>query len=465
MRRFSMRRFSLSRLSIGSRLFISAILCSLIILFGAGIVLSTIYRRASERAFDERLQVYVQSVAANLASKNLSNVFDPYGLGDPRFTLPLSGWYWQIRSEGKPTPEITSSLSLFGGRLPKLESLKIPAHDGSAREGYIIGPDERRLRLVERAIEFPDGNKFLVQIAGNADEIELTIQSFSKALWTSFGLLALALGVTTIFQVRFGLLPLSRLSNEISAIRRGSSDHIGGKFPDDISPVADEINLLLDVNRDILTRARTQVGNLAHALKTPLSVLINEVADTDTPLAQKVLEQTGIMRDQVNWHLDRARAAARAGAIGVATDIAPAVAGLERTFLKIYSDKNLILETALAPDLKFRGERQDLEEMLGNLVDNACKWAHQQVLIKASAFNDANGHPFVMFEVSDDGPGLPPEKRSEVIKRGERLDETVPGTGLGLSIVADLAKLYGGELTLDRGEKGGLSATLRLPAV
>lgn len=204
-----MSRFSLSRLSIGSRLFISAILCSLIILFGAGLVLSAIYRRASERAFDERLQVYVQSVAANLASKNVSNVFDPYGLGDPRFTLPLSGWYWQIRTEGLAKPEVTSSISLFGGRLPKLETLNVPAHDGTAREGYIIGPDERRLRLVERAIEFPDGSRFLVQIAGNADEIELTIQSFAKALWTSFGLLALALSVTTIFQVRFGLLPLS----------------------------------------------------------------------------------------------------------------------------------------------------------------------------------------------------------------------------------------------------------------
>ena len=458
-------RFSLARLSIGSRLFISAIVCSIIILFGAGIVLSAIYRRATERAFDERLQVYVQSVAANLASKNLSNVFDPYGLGDPRFTLPLSGWYWQVRTEGRPTPEVTSSLSLFGGRLPKLETLNIPAHDGSAREGYIIGPDERRLRLIERAIEFPDGSRFLVQIAGNADEIELTIQSFGKALWTSFGLLAFALGVTTIFQVRFGLLPLSRLSSEISAIRRGSSDHVGGKFPDDISPVADEINLLLDVNRDILARARTQVGNLAHALKTPLSVLINEVSDADTPLAQKVLEQTGIMRDQVNWHLDRARAAARAGAIGVATDIGPAVAGLERTFLKIYSDKNLVIETVLAPDLKFRGERQDLEEMLGNLVDNACKWARGQVTINASAFQDANGHPFIVFDVSDDGPGLPPEKRTKVIKRGERLDETVPGTGLGLSIVADLAKLYGGELSLDSTENGGLRALLRLPAV
>ena len=434
-------RFSLARLSIGSRLFVSAILCSLIILFGAGFVLSAIYRRATERSFDERLQVYVQSVAANVATKNTANAIDPYGLGDPRFTLPLSGWYWQVRTEGRLTPEVFSSLSLFGGRLPRLDTLHIPAHDGSAREGYIVGPDERRLRLVERALELPDGSRYLVQIAGNADEVEMAIISFRNALWTSFGLLALALGVTTIFQVRFGLLPLARLSNEIGAIRRGTSDRIGGVFPDDISPVAEEINLLLEVNRDILERARTQVGNLAHALKTPLSVLINEASETDTPLSDKVLEQTSLMRDQVNWHLDRARAAARAGAIGVVTEIAPAVAGLERTFLKIFAYKQLAVESVLEPDLKFRGEKQDLEEMLGNLVDNACKWARTQVIIRAFAFTD------------------------EVVKRGERLDETVPGTGLGLSIVADLAKLYGGDLTLETSEKNGLKATLRLPAV
>jgi|APCry1669189000_1035189.scaffolds.fasta_scaffold00454_6 signal transduction histidine kinase len=460
-----MSRFSLVRLSIGLRLFVSAMLCSLVILFGAGLVLSAIYRRATERSFDERLQVYVQSVAANVATKNTANAIDPYGLGDPRFTLPLSGWYWQVRIEGAAQPDVYASLSLFGGRLPRLDSLKIPAHDGSAREGYIIGPDERRLRLVERALELPDGSRYLVQIAGNADEIEQTIQSFRNALWTSFGLLAMALGLTTIFQVRFGLLPLARLSNEIGAIRRGTSDRIGGAFPDDISPVADEINLLLDVNRDILARARTQVGNLAHALKTPLSVLINEAADSETPLADKVQEQAGIMRDQVNWHLDRARAAARAGAIGVVTDIAPAVAGLERTFQKIFAYKQLTIESALEPDLKFRGEKQDLEEMLGNLVDNACKWARSQVWVKASALIDGEGRPFIVFDVSDDGPGLPPEKRVEVMKRGERLDETVPGTGLGLSIVADLAKLYGGNLTLETAENGGLKAILRLPAV
>lgn len=460
-----MARFSLARLSIGSRLFVSAILCSLVILFGAGLVLSAIYRRATERSFDERLQVYVQSVAANVATKNTANAIDPYGLGDPRFTLPLSGWYWQVHSEGRLKPEVFSSLSLFGGRLPRLESMNIAPHDGSAREGYIIGPDERHLRLVERALELPDGSRYLVQIAGNADEIEMTIQSFRNALWTSFGLLALALGVTTIFQVRFGLLPLSRLSNEIGAIRRGASDRIGGTFPDDISPVAEEINLLLDVNRDILARARTQVGNLAHALKTPLSVLINEASDTVSPLSDKVLEQTQIMRDQVNWHLDRARAAARAGAIGVVTDIGPALSGLERTFLKIFSHKSLTISSRLETDLKFRGEKQDLEEMLGNLVDNACKWGKYHVQIDVSALLESENRSFLIFKISDDGPGLPAEKRAEVIKRGERLDETVPGTGLGLSIVADLAKLYGGDLQLETADTGGLKAILRLPAV
>jgi signal transduction histidine kinase len=458
-------RFSLWRVSIGARLFVSAVLLSVIILFGAGLVLSATYRRATERAFDERLQVYIQAVAANVATKNSTNAIDPYGLGDPRFTLPLSGWYWQVRNETGGPSSVVSSLSLFGGRLPRLESLGVPAHDGFAREGYVIGPDERRLRLVERALELPDGSRYLVQIAGNTDEIEQTVQAFRVALWTSFALLACVLGVTTVFQVRFGLLPLKRLSTEIGAIRRGTSHHIDGRFPDDIAPVADELNLLIEANRDILERARTQVGNLAHALKTPLSVLINEAHAEKTPLADKVLEQAGIMRDQVNWHLDRARAAARAGAIGVVSDVEPAVAALERTFQKIYSDKGLTILLSLTPELKFRGERQDLEEMLGNLVDNACKWARSEVVIAASPEEASDGRPLLRFAISDDGPGLPVENRADVMKRGQRLDESVPGTGLGLSIVADLASLYGGSLELETGEKGGLLAVLRLPAV
>lgn len=457
--------FSLSRVSIGTRLFVSAVLCSVIILVGAAFVLSAIYRRATERAFDERLQVYIQSVAANISSKNSSNTIDPYGFGDPRFTLPLSGWYWQIRIEGTAPQNVMSSLSLFGGRLPRLEDLHVPAREGSSREGYIIGPDERRLRLVERVIELPDGARYLVQIAGNADEIEQTILSFKKALWTGFALLACALGATTIFQVRFGLQPLKRLSGQISAIRRGSSDHIEGGFAHDIAPVAEEINLLIDFNRDILERARTQVGNLAHALKTPLSVILNEASGQDSLLAEKVREQAGIMRDQVNWHLERARAAARAGAIGVATDVAPTLAGLERTFLKIYAEKLISIETSCPADLKFRGEKRDLEEMVGNLIDNAAKWARHRILVQTEAVPMIDGRLFLDVIVSDDGPGLPAEKRDDVMRRGQRLDETVPGSGLGLSIVADLAALYGGNLSLDDATGGGLRAVLRLPAL
>ena len=459
------RFFSFSRISIGVRLVVTAVLASIIIFVGAAFVLSEIYRRAAERAFDERLQVYIQSVAANIASKNTANAFDPYGLGDPRFTLPLSGWYWQIRIEGSAPQNIFSSLSLFGGRLPRLEDLHVPAHDGSSREGYIIGPDERRLRLVERALELPDGARYLVQIAGNSDEIEQTIQNFKTTLWTAFALLACVLGVTTIFQVRFGLLPLSRLSNEISAIRRGLSDRVDGQFSDDISPVADEINLLIESNRDILERARTQVGNLAHALKTPLSVILNEAAGQATPLADKVREQADIMRDQVNWHLERARAAARASAIGVATDVQPALAGLQRTFQKIYSEKHLAIELNCALDLKFRGEKRDFEDMVGNLIDNAAKWARQRIEVDVLNLPEIDGRTFLEVVVSDDGPGLPAEKRTDVIRRGQRLDETVQGSGLGLAIVADLAGLYGGFLTLEDSDSGGLRAVLRLPSL
>lgn len=451
--------------SIATRLFVTAVICSVVILLVAGLSLSEIQRRAAEREFDERLQVYLQSVAANIAARNANNPIDPYGLGDPRFTLPLSGWYWQITRTDLIPPETTSSLSLFGGRLPRLADLGIVPHDGLSREGYIIGPDERRLRLIERGVDVSADGKYLLQVAANADEIDASINAFRQAMWLSFAVLAVALGITSAFQVQFGLRPLARLSSAIGDIRAGQSDRVDGTYPDDIAPLAWELNLLIEANRDILERARTQVGNLAHALKTPLSVMVNEAADDQSALAEKVREQTGLMRDQVNWYLDRARAAARAGAIGVVTDVAPSVAALERTFTKIHKGRDLAFTSHVQSDLKFRGERQDLEDMLGNLMDNASKWAKSHIVVDAKSDIESDGRRYIDFAVSDDGPGLPPERRADVMKRGQRLDETKPGSGLGLSIVADLARLYGGALTLETAAIGGLCARLRLPAV
>ena len=199
----------------------------------------------TERSFDERLQVYVQTMAANIAVRNENNVIDPFGLGDPRFSLPLSGWYWQVTRSDVDPPDITTSISLFGGRLPRIEEVTTTANGKDPSEGYVTGPDERRLRMLERSLEMPDGAKYLVQIAANSEEIETNVESFRSAMTVSFALLALALGVTTAFQVRFGLLPLARLSNAIGAIRRGATDRIDGRYPDDLAPLAGDLALAL----------------------------------------------------------------------------------------------------------------------------------------------------------------------------------------------------------------------------
>jgi signal transduction histidine kinase len=267
-----------------------------------------------------------------------------------------------------------------------------------------------------------------------------------------------------MFQVRFGLAPLKRATAAVTAILAGTAERLEGQFPVEIAPLARETNALIDANREIVERARTHVGNLAHALKTPLSVILNEAAARpDDPLAAKVVEQTGIMRDQVARHLERARLAARLTVVGSVTEVMPVVTALTRTMEKIYQHRAVAIDLAAAP-VRFRGERQDLEEMVGNLVDNACKWAQARVSVEIVADGAVGAMPpMVRIVVDDDGPGLAPAQRDQVA-RGRRLDETKPGSGLGLSIVIELARLYGGNLQLGNAPIGGLRAELSLPA-
>lgn len=458
-------RWSLGRQSIAIRLFVSSAALSLVILIIAGLVLSTIYRQTTERSFDERLHVYLKSLVAAVAAPPEGERQDPDGLGEPRFDLPLSGWYWQIARIDRTPAEVTGSTSLFGGRLPNLPAPQGRARPGDLREGYAMGPDERRLRLIERVVDLGDDGRFRIQVAADADEIESTISSFTLALTLTFLLLGLLLVGTTVVQVRFGLQPLSRLQDAVGLIRRGQKDRIEGAWSDDLAPLAAETNLLIHSNQEILERARTQVGNLAHALKTPLSVLVNEAGTDPAPLAEKVREQAAVMRDQVNWYLERARAAARAGSIGTATEIGPVIDGLLRTMTKIHRDRDIAFDRTVEADLRFRGEKQDLEEMVGNLVDNAGKWTTSRVLVTVEPAPGREGRAFLRVHVDDDGPGLAENARIAMLKRGARLDESRPGSGLGLSIVQDLATLYGGALTLTASPLGGLRAALVLPAV
>jgi signal transduction histidine kinase len=455
--------------SLALRLFLTATAWTVVILMVTGVALSGLYRHAVERAFDRRLGVYLKTLVADVASPEESSEKFPQSLGEPLFELPLSGWYWQVTRTDQEKPEVRSSRSLWDGGLPHLETLGVPPGLGGAREGYVQGPEDQRLRLIERPIDLGDEGRFLVAVAGDAAEIDDEIWSFDQALIMTFTALAAVLLLTTMFQVRFGLAPLQRISASLAAIRSGAAERLEGTFPDEIAPLARETNALIDANRDIVERARTHVGNLAHALKTPLSVIVNEAATRpDDPFAAKLREQTDIMRDQVARHLERARIAAGLTVVGTVTEVKPVVVALARTMEKIYPDRGIAIDVEALDGSRFRGERQDLEEMVGNLVDNACKWANSRVSVEVVGGRPSSEaeRQTVRLVVDDDGPGLSPAECEEVqaARRGRRLDETRPGSGLGLSIVVELADLYGGALSLGTAPIGGLRAELILPA-
>ncbi|MDB5619937.1 sensor histidine kinase [Tardiphaga sp.] len=458
--------------SLATRLFLSATVWVVVILLITGIILSSVYRSAAERAFDRRLNLYLRTLVAEVAATDTPD-HEMQSLGEPLFELPLSGWYWEIAPVEADKNEVRASRSLWDKKLPKLEDKGIELTPSGIRQGYVDGPEDQRLRMVERPVDLGVDGKFRVSVAGDATEIFEETRTFDWYLGGTFAALSIVLVLTTIFQVRFGLAPLKRISDAIADIRSGRAERLEGEFPVEIAPLARETNALIDANRAIVERARTHVGNLAHAIKTPLSVIVNEAAAfqhngrSGDPFAAKVLEQADVMRDQVAHHLERARIAARLTIVGTITEVAPAIEALRRTMEKIHRDRGIAIDVEADAAAKFRGEKQDLEEMAGNLVDNACKWADSrvfiEVLVERQGLNDPA--PKLRIIVDDDGRGLSADERAQVSRRGQRLDETKPGSGLGLSIVVDLAALYGGSLTLGTAPIGGLRAELVLPGV
>ena len=455
------------RNSLATRLFLSASAWVVVILVITGFVLSSVYRSATERAFDRRLNLYLRTLIAEVATPDEPPDRQFQSLGEPLFELPLSGWYWQITRTDSEKADVRASRSLWDKKLPKLEDRGIELTAAGIRQAYVDGPEGQSLRMVERPVDLGADGKFLVSVAGDATEIFDETRSFDYYLGGTFAALGIVLLLTTIFQVRFGLAPLKRISESIADIRSGRAERLEGVFPVEIAPLARETNALIDANREIVERARTHVGNLAHALKTPLSVIVNEAsAHTADPFADKVLEQADVMRDQVAHHLERARIAARVTVVGTVTEVAPTIEALQRTMEKIHRHRGIVIQLKADARARFRGERQDLEEMVGNLVDNACKWATSQVFIEVLVERALKPDADAMLRiiVDDDGRGLSADERVQVSRRGQRLDESKPGSGLGLSIVVDLAALYGGSLSLGSAPIGGLRAELVLPA-
>jgi len=448
--------------SLAFRLIAAASLWALVALLAAGFIITSLYRDSVERNFDERLNVYLKTLVGALAAQNPANLSDPGNLGDQRFELPYSGWYWQVRRTGGAV--VLTSRSLFNDTLDA-QRVTAPRDIEGAVGGALVGPDNQSLRVLSRTVELGPGNSYEVLVTGNAGDMAGDISDFRRNVILTLAVFAFGLIVATTAQILWGLRPLDRVRRGLADLRSGKEARFEGPFPAEIEPLARELNALLSSNQEIIDRARTQVGNLAHALKTPLSVITNEARASPGAFAEKVAEQAELMRVQVNHYLDRARIAARSKVIGAITDVEPAVARLVRAMNRIHEDRHVTVTADVAKGALFRGEQQDLEEIIGNLVDNACKWAKAGVAVSVAREAGAADDPGrLVIVIDDDGPGLTADERKEATRRGRRLDETKPGSGLGLSIVTELVALYGGSFALDKAPAGGLRAAVTLPA-
>ncbi len=455
--------------SLAFRLFATSAAWVLVVLPLAGYLIYSLYRDDVQLGFDSQLKKLLTALSIDSMNTSGSDPVTPPNLYEPLFEVTHSGWYWQIRPlEGASGRRLVSA-SLASGELPSPYDKKFPTDTTGTRWMNVPGPTGEQIRILEVVDSpghDPDKTKYSVIVAGPIDWLEATVAKFRNRLSIALALTGLGLVTVTLFQVRFGLLPLRRIEKGLASIRSGDASVLAGQLPAEIEPLQSELNALIKSNQDIVDRARTQVGNLAHALKTPLAVITNEARDNTSPFAGKVAEQAQLMRDQVTHYLDRARMAAGAGAIGRVTQVEATVEPLVRALERIHRDKGIAIVKKIAAGAKFQGEKQDLEEMLGNVLDNACKWGRKTVTLTVKISNgDGKSRPkLLLIDVDDDGPGLTDEQRSKIGKRGLRLDETTPGTGLGVSIVADLAASYRGNLALEASPQGGLGVRLQLPA-
>ncbi|MBS0495005.1 MAG: sensor histidine kinase [Proteobacteria bacterium] len=385
---------------------------------------------------------------------------------DGRMEQPLSGLYWQIDQlgdshGGQPKAAVARSRSLWD------QQLTLPAAPASAgAKGYrtlqLHDAQGHTLLAVARVLQLPedDAPPLRLTVAGDEALLAEPLNSFTRMLLLALTMLALGLGLAVALQLQLVLRPLKLLRERLGQVRSGAAGELAGQFPQELQPLVAEFNHVLAENADMVQRARTQAGNLAHAVHTPLSILANAAAQDSGPLAQLVQEQVAAAHRQVDYHLARARAAAAVRATGLATPVLEPVRALLRTMARLHQARGLSFELApQAQDLAFRGEAQDLYELLGNLIDNAGKSARTRVVVDVQRQGGE-----LCVTVDDDGPGIPQEQRARMFERGVQLDERRPGSGLGLDIVRALVDSYGGSVEALDSPLGGARLRLCLPA-
>jgi signal transduction histidine kinase len=442
------------RLMLGTLLWIS------IALIAASFVLTGYFKDYASKQFQASLQVHLDQLTTsfNVDTQGVPNLSQ--SLSDPRFNQPLSGLYWQINTQ--------DGVAALRSRSLWDDIINLPPYDlnlTGIRTLTVTDPEVQTVQLLVRTITLEDqpNQKWILIVAGSTKELEHTLSDWSMRLTFFLIFLFVSLSIAAISQVMLSLSPLRSLQKSMENLRTSPMSRLKGTFPQEVQPLIDDFNMALDQNEQVISRARTQTGDLAHALKTPLAVLTNaaqrESKNTagNHEFARLVSEQTAMMQRHIDWRLKRARTATTQDALHGEIEIAPVIEQLSRVMQRIHPLRTIALSVQCIPaDIRFYGEIQDLQEILGNLLDNAYKWAYSKITVHVSMTGKK-----LTIVISDDGPGLLAEQYHQVVERGVRTDEKMPGSGLGLSIVQELVSLYQGSMELTQSADAGLCVTLK----
>ncbi len=449
-------------LSLRARLSLISALAIIATLLAANSVLTKLFEQQATTQFQSLLRSHLDQLTAAVSVSSKGQLMLREPTGDPRWVKPYSGLYWQITGPESIVPGgVQRSRSLWDYKLdPQIDLL----HDGAVHIHDLSGPNQQTLMAAERSVaidELAAGARVRVIVASDTSDLRLAIVEFNQSVFQYLGILGFVLLALLGVQLTVGLSPLKVLNRSLARLRKGETESLEGVFPAEIQPLAENFNAVLSEQRRNVERARTLAGNLAHAVKTPLAVMINAAENEAATLQslKEAIKTNGLLaQDQINWHLKRARMAAGFTAHTGPIPVRPAIESIVAVMRRAHADKQLSIAFDVPDRLVFWGEREDLLEMLGNIIENACKWASKRVQISFS-----QEPPRLALVVQDDGPGVAAEQRADILRRGVRGDERVPGSGLGLAIVSELVTLYKGELALEQSQWGGLAVRLQLP--
>ena len=457
--------------SLTARVLLLASAWSALALVVIAVVISTLYRQGVERSFTDLLRAQLYNVINSITVSNENTLAGSPQLGDLRFSQPDTGWYWVVEPLGnfQTAPLVSSSLGV--STLPVPGILDVPFDNRYERYYVVTDGAGNRVQVAETEVVLDgEGRAARFRVTGNLNVVEDDVRDFSNSLYLALAVFGVGSLVVNGLAILYSLRPLDHARVALGKIRGGDAERLEGEFPREIQPLATEINALIESNRRLVERARMQVGNLAHSLKTPIAVLLNEARTMDSQHGDLVRGQVDAMQAQVQSYLSRARIAAQRGSILARAEAEPALERLVRVMRRLNPEKSFELNMQ-QPGMVLAMEQQDLEEAVGNLLENAARFAQARVVVTvmpgthSSSDPDVTRRSWVTLLVEDDGPGLEPEQITEAMKRGRRLDESRPGTGLGLSIVSEVVSEYHGTFAMQRSPLGGLKAELLLPGL